>query len=249
MARTKNSALRSNKRRRIGDEFIQETNRQEEPKQEDSTQPPTFKVRRFSQGIRALREIKKYQKTVDFLIPKISFMKVVREITQGLSPGTNYRFGATAFQVLQESAEAYLTELFADTMESAVHAKRVTILPKDITHVRRLRGLHDPSLFQNSNVTRWKDYLYQKPSRTKPRNTFVPPPKKDSVINISKEDDQQSICTLQNRGRFVYIPYPEADSNEKFEVNCEMIKEVTLGNVELGDDAIDAGIMWVTFFL
>ena len=41
---------------------------------------------------------------------------------------------------LQEAAEAYLTGLFEDTNLSAIHAKRVTIMPKDIQLARRLRG-------------------------------------------------------------------------------------------------------------
>jgi hypothetical protein len=41
---------------------------------------------------------------------------------------------------LQEAAEAYLVGLFEDVVLTAIHAKRVTIMPKDITLARRLRG-------------------------------------------------------------------------------------------------------------
>ena len=41
---------------------------------------------------------------------------------------------------LQESAEAYLVGLFEDTNLAAIHAKRVTIMPKDIILARRIRG-------------------------------------------------------------------------------------------------------------
>jgi len=41
---------------------------------------------------------------------------------------------------LQEAAEAYLVSLFEDTNLAAIHAKRVTIQPKDIQLARRLRG-------------------------------------------------------------------------------------------------------------
>jgi histone H3 len=41
---------------------------------------------------------------------------------------------------LQSSSEAYLTGLMEDTNLCAIHAKRVTILPKDIQLARRLRG-------------------------------------------------------------------------------------------------------------
>lgn len=46
---------------------------------------------------------------------------------------------------LQEAAEAYLTGVFEDTNLCALHAKRVTIFPKDMNLAMRIRGdhLHD----------------------------------------------------------------------------------------------------------
>ena len=41
---------------------------------------------------------------------------------------------------LQEASEAYLVGLFEDTNLCAIHAKRVTIMPKDIQLARRIRG-------------------------------------------------------------------------------------------------------------
>jgi hypothetical protein len=41
---------------------------------------------------------------------------------------------------LQEAAESYLVGLFEDTNLCAIHAKRVTIMPKDIQLARRIRG-------------------------------------------------------------------------------------------------------------
>jgi len=40
----------------------------------------------------------------------------------------------------QEASEAYLVALFEDTNLCAIHAKRVTIMPKDIQLARRIRG-------------------------------------------------------------------------------------------------------------
>jgi histone H3 len=40
---------------------------------------------------------------------------------------------------LQEASEAYLVGLFEDTNLIAIHAKRVTIFPKDIDLARRIR--------------------------------------------------------------------------------------------------------------
>ena len=50
------------------------------------------------------------------------------------------RFQAVAIQALQEAAEAYLTILFEDTLLCAIHARRVTIMPKDMQLTQRIRG-------------------------------------------------------------------------------------------------------------
>ena len=72
------------------------------------------------------------------LIRKVPFQRLVREIAQGLK--LDLRFQSTALLALQEAAEAYLTSLFEDTNLCAVHAKRVTIMPKDMQLARRIRG-------------------------------------------------------------------------------------------------------------
>jgi len=62
----------------------------------------------------------------------------VREIAQEFK--TDLRFQGSAVLALQEAAEAYLVGLFEDTNLCAIHAKRVTIMPKDIQLARRIRG-------------------------------------------------------------------------------------------------------------
>ena len=57
-----------------------------------------------------------------------------------LSLQTDLRFQSSAVMALQEAAEAYLVSLFEDTNLAAIHAKRVTIQPKDLQLARRLRG-------------------------------------------------------------------------------------------------------------
>jgi len=54
---------------------------------------------------------------------------------------TDLRFQSHAVLALQEAAEAYLVGLFEDTNLCAIHAKHVTIMPKDIQLVRRIRGV------------------------------------------------------------------------------------------------------------
>jgi len=93
---------------------------------------------RFRPGTVALGEIRKYQKSTDLLIRKLPFQRLVREIAQDYK--TDIRFQSTAIAALQEAAEAYLVGLFEDTNLCAIHAKRVTIMPKDIHLARRVRG-------------------------------------------------------------------------------------------------------------
>jgi len=94
---------------------------------------------RYRPGMLALKEIRKYQKTTEMLIPRIRFQRLVREITQDISVD-QLKFQSAALLALQEAAEAYLVGLFEDTNLCAIHAKRVTIMPKDIALARRLRG-------------------------------------------------------------------------------------------------------------
>ena len=122
------------------------------------------KPHRWRPGTMALREIRKYQKSTDLLLPKLAFQRVVKQIFQenhgekftllllenllkAISPlfcmyhclGT-LRLQSFALLAMQEAAEAYLTELFEDTNLCAIHAKRVTIQVRDMHLARRLRG-------------------------------------------------------------------------------------------------------------
>jgi len=96
------------------------------------------KPHRFRPGTVALREIRRYQKSTELLIRKLPFQRLVREIAQDFK--TDLRFQASAIAALQEASEAYLVGLFEDTNLCAIHAKRVTIMPKDIQLARRIRG-------------------------------------------------------------------------------------------------------------
>ena len=96
------------------------------------------KPHRYRPGTVALREIRRYQKSTELLIRKLPFQRLVREIAQDFK--TDLRFQGSAVLALQESAEAYLVGLFEDTNLAAIHAKRVTIMPKDIQLARRIRG-------------------------------------------------------------------------------------------------------------
>lgn len=110
-------------------------------KAERRTVPPpggVKKPRRFGPGTVALREIRKFQKSTELLIRKLPFQRLVREIAQDFK--SDLKFQSSAVMVLQKASEAYLVELFEDTNLCAIHAKRVTIMPKDMQLARRIRG-------------------------------------------------------------------------------------------------------------
>lgn len=112
-------------------------------KVKEKTQQKSEKVkkpRRFRPGTVALREIRKYQRTVDPLIRRLPFQRLVREISQKLFPEDAYRFQSAALGAVQEAAESYLTGLFEDTNLCAIHAKRVTIMTQDMRLAARIRG-------------------------------------------------------------------------------------------------------------
>lgn len=96
-------------------------------------------VRRYRPGTVALREIRRYQKSTELLIRKRPFQRLVLELIQK-NCSFSYRLQTTALGALQEASESYLTGLFEDTNLCAIHAKRVTIMPKDMQLARRIRG-------------------------------------------------------------------------------------------------------------
>ena len=96
------------------------------------------KPHRYRPGTVALREIRKYQKSTELLIRKVPFQRLVREIAQDFR--SDLRFQSSAILALQEASEAYLVHLFEDANVCAIHARRVTVMPKDIQLARRIRG-------------------------------------------------------------------------------------------------------------
>jgi len=100
------------------------------------------KPHRYRPGTVALRDIRKYQKSTELLIRKLPFQRLVREIAQKAK--TDLRFQSLGMLALQEGCEAYLVGLFEDSLLIAIHAKRVTIMPKDIQLARRIRGERYP---------------------------------------------------------------------------------------------------------
>lgn len=133
MARTKQTARKSTGGKAPRKQLAAKAARKTAPAPQGVKKP-----HRYRPGTVALREIRRYQKSTDLLIRKLPFQRLVREIAQDYK--TDLRFQSSAVMALQEASEAYLVGLFEDTNLCAIHAKRVTIMPKDIQLARRIRG-------------------------------------------------------------------------------------------------------------
>merc|ERR1711924_380970 len=141
MARTKQTARKSTGGKAPRKQLATKAARKSAP-----TTGGVKKPHRYRPGTVALREIRKYQRSTDLLIRKLPFARLVREITQtyNSSPSEGEkRWQAEALVALQEACEHYLVHLFEDSNLCAIHAKRVTIMVKDIQLARRIRGFSE----------------------------------------------------------------------------------------------------------
>jgi histone H3 len=93
---------------------------------------------RFKAGTVAMREIRKYQKTTDLLIRKLPFQRLVREVASQYK--SDVRFQSSSILAIQESLENYLIGLFEDGSRCALHAKRVTLMARDLLLVNRIKS-------------------------------------------------------------------------------------------------------------
>lgn len=133
MARTKQTARKSTGGKAPRKQLASKAARKAPPPEGGMKKPYRHKP-----GTVALREIRKYQKSTDLLIRKLPFQRLVREIAQDYK--SDLRFQSTAILALQEASETYIVGLFEDTNLCAIHAKRVTIMNKDMQLARRIRG-------------------------------------------------------------------------------------------------------------
>ena len=103
-----------------------------------TTAPDEIKKKKYRPGTVALKEIRRYQRSTDLLIKKLPFQRLARSLVQEYAP--SFRIKIAALSALQEGVEAYIVGLFEDTNLCAIHAKRVTIMPKDMQLAQRIRG-------------------------------------------------------------------------------------------------------------
>ena len=99
------------------------------------------KTRKYQPGTVALPEIRQFQKSTELLIRKLPFSWLVHKIAQSVGK-TNLHFQGSTIICLQEAAEAFLVTLMEDANLCAIHAKRVTVMPKDIQLAHHIWGEH-----------------------------------------------------------------------------------------------------------
>ena len=104
--------------------------------------------------MRWLKEIRRLQDTVHLLIPRQSFQRLLREYSQCYKVECTYlhfiqanylitflvRWQSLAVEAIRQAAEDYLVRLFEDANLCCIHAKRVTLMPKDMQLALRIRG-------------------------------------------------------------------------------------------------------------
>ncbi|XP_063021430.1 histone H3-like centromeric protein A [Melospiza melodia melodia] len=117
---------------------------------------PPRPARRRRPGQRALQEIRTYQRSTHLLLRPGPFARLtpgcphgdvpmsplprVRELCLLFTRGVDYRWQSMALLALQEAAEAFMVRLLEDAYLCSLHARRVTLFPKDLQLARRLRG-------------------------------------------------------------------------------------------------------------
>ena len=133
MARTKQTARKSTGGKAPRKQVSAKASRKASPASGGMKKP-----RRFRPGTVALREIRRYQKSTALLLRRAPFQRLVREVASDFK--SNLRMASGALGALQEATEAYMVGLFEDANLAALHAKRVTIMPRDLGLARRIRG-------------------------------------------------------------------------------------------------------------
>ncbi|CAH8535414.1 unnamed protein product [Schistosoma turkestanicum] len=115
----------------------------------------TKRKKKVTAGIKALKEIRAFQRSTNLLLRKLPFARLVRSITvRSLGPDyLSYRWQAICFLALQEAAEAFVVHLFECAQRCAIHARRITVMSKDIQLVTHLQNIPTTSQFTQYHHT------------------------------------------------------------------------------------------------
>jgi histone H3/H4 len=102
-------------------------------------QTPGPKRKKFRPGDRWRHEILKYQRSTDLLIRRLQFARLVKEVTESVH-AREFRWSVNAMEALQEGVEAFLVGLMEDGQLCAIHARRITLMTRDMQLAQRIRG-------------------------------------------------------------------------------------------------------------
>ncbi len=100
------------------------------------------KKHRYRPGTVSLREIRKYQKSTDLLMPHAPVKRVIRDVGNEVANSLKFPEGPhwtrESCFCLHEALEAFGVEKLQDANLVAIYSGRVTIKPDDINLARRL---------------------------------------------------------------------------------------------------------------
>jgi len=139
MARIKASAKRHPRATALIEKDLQKRKKAQQARDRLSMQR---RPRRFRPGTVALREIRRYQASTNYLINRAPFQRLVRQICQDLNHTKEMRFQASAINAIQSAAEDHLIKVFEDSVQCMLHAGRKTLMTKDMQLAKRIRGDH-----------------------------------------------------------------------------------------------------------
>ena len=123
--------------RKVRTENVRRVKRVEEVKRKE--EEGKREVMKNKRGMKALREIKKFQSSTELLIRKLPFQRLIRELIQARQ--SDLKVQGLAMKALQEAGYVFLVGLvFEQENLCTIHAKHVTIMLQDIKLAKRIRG-------------------------------------------------------------------------------------------------------------
>ncbi|TKX22580.1 histone H3.1/H3.2 [Elsinoe australis] len=81
-----------------------------------SQTPGQTRRKRFKHGTVRLNEIRRYQRSTEFLLLKLPFSRLVREIIADVTRSADFRIQKSAIEALQEAAEAFMIGMMEDEL-------------------------------------------------------------------------------------------------------------------------------------
>lgn len=150
------------------------------------------KPHRWRPGTVALREIRRYQKSCESLIPLAPFRRLFREIMQQFDPDSKYRVAFDTVLAAREASEYHLIKYFEKMNFAAVHANRVTVMPKD-SHfvVNNAQYDNDPAFYSAGTDLHFDNGLVTMDSLQRARAVAATESTKKRAEPKAKKEDEK----------------------------------------------------------